>query len=93
MQNRRANFCHLVLDNLVYVFGGISGTLEESGAEAHFPKMATLNAERYNPAADTWEEFEIPNIPSLGAFAWTTYGKDSSKIIILGGTDGDLIQE
>ena len=55
--------------------------------------MCELNAERYNPATDVWEAYEIPNVPCLGAFAWTSFGKDSGKMIILGGTDGDLIQE
>lgn len=55
--------------------------------------MPAINAERYDPAKDIWEKYEIPNIPSLGAFAWTQLGKDSSKVVILGGTDGDLIQE
>jgi len=92
MQCKRANFCHMVLDNLVYVFGGISGTVDEK-KNKHVPKIAELNCERYNPKSDLWESFEIPNIPSLGAFAWTRLGEDSSKMIILGGSDGDLVQE
>lgn len=92
MLNRRANFSHLVLDNFVYIFGGISGNVDAKNS-THCPKMPTINAERYDPATDNWENFEIPDIPSLGAFAWTTLGKDSSKMVILGGTDGDLIQE
>jgi len=82
----------MVLDNLVYVFGGISGTVDEK-KNKHVPKIAELNCERYNPKSDVWESFEIPNIPSLGAFAWTRLGEDSSKMMILGGSDGDLIQE
>lgn len=92
MNSRRANFCHMLLDNYVYVFGGISGTVDDK-KNFHCPRMATVNAERYDPAADAWEKYEIPNIPSLGAFAWTRMGKDSSTLVILGGTDGDLIQE
>lgn len=92
MSNRRANFCHLVLDNMVYVFGGISGQSSEKNQE-HVPKMPTVNAEKYDPVANTWENFEIQNIPPLAAFAWTPKGKNSNEIIILGGTDGDVIQE
>lgn len=92
MNNRRANFCHLVLDNMVYIFGGISGQSNEKKHE-HVPKMPTVVAEKYDPVADSWEKIEIPNIMPLGAFAWTPKGKDSSEIIILGGTDGDVIQE
>ena len=55
--------------------------------------MPVINAERYDPATNTWDKFEIPNIPSLGAFAWTSKGKGSSEIIILGGTDGDVLQD
>ena len=92
MNSRRANFCHVVLDNLVYVFGGISGSIDDkSGKNA--PKMATINAERYDPVKDIWDQYEIENIPSLGAFAWTQLGSDSNEVVILGGTDGDLIQE
>merc|ERR1719265_989795 len=35
MSTARANFAHLVLDNLVYVFGGISAT--GKGDQSHFP--------------------------------------------------------
>ena len=73
MNSRRANFCHIVLDNLVYVFGGIAGTVDEK-KNSHCPKMATINAERYDPQADVWEKYEIPDVPSLGAFAWTQLG-------------------
>ena len=90
MHSRRANFSHIVMDNKVYVFGGISGNVDDK-KNFHAPKMATVNAERYDPVTDVWEKYEIPDIPSLGAFAWTQLGKDSSKILILGGTDGDLI--
>jgi len=92
MHSRRANFCHLVLDNMVYVFGGIAGQSSKKNEE-HFPKMPTVVAEKYNPIEDSWEKIEIPHIPSLGAFAWTPKGKNTSEMIILGGTDGDVIQE
>ena len=92
MNCRRANFCHLVLDNKVYVFGGIGGNSSEKNQE-HIPKMPAVNAEKYDPVSNVWEKIEIPHIPSLGAFAWTPKGKDSSEIIILGGTDGDVLQE
>lgn len=60
MKSRRANFCHIVLDNLVYVFGGFSGSIEDKEVSGKFvPKMATINAERYDPVADTWESYEI----------------------------------
>jgi len=77
---------------MVYVFGGISGQSSEKNQE-HLPKMPTITAEKYNPIANTWENIEIPDIQPLGAFAWTPKGKNSSEIIILGGTDGDVIQE
>lgn len=91
MKSKRANFAHIVMDNLVYVFGGISGTGE--GVNSHRPLMCSNPAERYDPKADKWEVLEIPNAPQLAAFSWTRLGDNSSKIIILGGTDGDLCQE
>ena len=90
MHSRRANFCHLVIDNMVYVYGGIAGQSAKA-KEEHFPKMATINAEKYDPVKDVWEKIELPNIPTLGAFAWTPKGKNAHEIIIMGGTDGDLI--
>lgn len=92
MNTRRACFAHLVLDNKVYVFGGLAGNSTVKKQE-HHPTMATVNAERYDPVTNVWENFEIPNIPALAAFAWTPLGKGSSEIIILGGTDGDVLQD
>lgn len=90
MTSRRACFCHLVLENKVYVFGGLSGNFSEKKQE-HFPTMAAINAERFDPVTNKWDKFEIQNIPSLAAFAWTSKGKGSSEIIVLGGSDGDVL--
>ena len=88
MQNKRSNFAHCLMDNMVYVFGGISGT--DVKARTHYPVLAALNCERYDPKQDKWQEFEIKHAPCLGAFAWTEC--DSGQIFISGGTDGYLIQ-
>ena len=91
MKCKRANFAHIVMNNLVYVFGGISGTGEKD--RAHRPVICQTATERYDPRADKWEQFEIANAPPLAAFAWTKLGSSSGQILVLGGTDGDLCQE
>jgi N-acetylneuraminic acid mutarotase len=53
MNAARANFAHVVLDNLVYVFGGISGRNAEP--EEHLPIITNTIAEKYDPVANNWE--------------------------------------
>jgi N-acetylneuraminic acid mutarotase len=47
--------------------------------------------EKYDPATDKWEKIEIAGSPCLAAFAWCSI--DKAQIMVLGGTDGDLLQE
>jgi hypothetical protein len=47
--------------------------------------------ERYCATTDVWEKIEIAKAPLVAAFAWTPLSK--GKIMILGGTDGDVLQE
>ena len=91
MESARACFSHIVIDNKIYVFGGISGN--NDGENSHTPKISDPLAERYDPIEDKWELFEIKNSPSVAAFSWTKLGKNSNKIMILGGTNGDLTQD
>ena len=93
MSKPRANFAHLVLDNLVYVFGGICGRGKE-GSTLHIPSLASdkFLSERYNPAEDKWDQIEIAGANPLAAFGWTPLAKGSGEIMILGGTDGDMLQ-
>jgi hypothetical protein len=48
MATERASFSHLVLDNMVYVFGGISGKVNEK-SKSHFPVISNPNIEKYDP--------------------------------------------
>jgi hypothetical protein len=48
MSIERANFCHLVIDNMVYVFGGISGKSKDK-KNSHIPIISDPNTERYDP--------------------------------------------
>jgi len=61
MSAPRANFALTVLDNMVYVFGGISGT--GSGKESHWPQLVQSITEKYNPNLNKWENIEINNAP------------------------------
>lgn len=40
-----------------------------------------------------WESIEINNAPSIAAFGWTTIGPKGDKMLIVGGTDGYVIQQ
>ena len=52
MQTARANFSHLVVDNLVFVFGGVSGNGKR--AESHCPVLSSPVVERYDPITNKW---------------------------------------
>jgi N-acetylneuraminic acid mutarotase len=69
MKSARVNFAHLVLDNCVYAFGGISG--RGTGATQHEPLLSTIIAEKYQPTTDSWEEIEVQGALGLAAFGWT----------------------
>jgi len=48
-------------------------------------------AEKYNPAKDEWSLLEIAGGSPLAAFGWTPLKPNSGEILILGGTDGDML--
>lgn len=58
MQSARANFAFAVVDNLVYVFGGVSGT-GDGPDKAHIPQLVSNLCERYDPKLDKWETIQI----------------------------------
>lgn len=91
MKSNRANFAWTVVDNMVYVFGGISDR-GPSQEEAHVPQLVSDLCERYDPKLDKWETIKIENAFPLGAFGWTVLDSPE-KIMIVGGTDGDMLQE
>lgn len=70
MSVERACFSHLVIDNKVYVFGGIQGNSKEK-KNKHIPIISNPNTERYDPKLDKWETIIIKDSPSLGAFSWS----------------------
>ena len=53
MKDTRANFAHTVVDNNVYVFGGI-GNYGPNPENAHEPQLVTNICEKYDPKADEW---------------------------------------
>ena len=86
MKCNRANFALHVIDNQVYVFGGIEGSSN------HIPQLSSLLCEKYDPKTDKGEPVTIEGPMSLAAFGWTTL-KDPNQIFVIGGTDGDMLQE
>lgn len=87
MNNQRANFAISQFDNLVYVYGGIQG--QGKGKNKHVPQLVEKTIEKYDATADSWESIQIDGAPHLAAFAWCAIAK--GQIMILGGTDGDLL--
>ena len=88
MSVERACFSHIVIDNKVYVFGGISGN-SQTKKKTHVPIVSEPNTERYDPKLDSWEKIYIEDSPSLAAFSWSKINKN--QILILGGTNGDVM--
>lgn len=80
----------IALSNLIYVYGGISGSGE--GTEAHHPVLAQEVIERYTPKIDKWEPIKIAAAPRIAAFSWTRLTNDA-EIAILGGTNGEIATE
>lgn len=96
MQCARSNFALVALSNFVYAYGGISGSGDASNA--HHPVLATEVIERYTIKADKWEAIKIASAPRIAAFSWTRLNTkpghaDEAKIVILGGTNGDIATE
>lgn len=73
---------------MVYVYGGIKANGE--GDKEHHPIIADPLIEFYDPIENKWSEIIIPNAPPLAAFGYTTL---LGKMIILGGTDGEIMTE
>lgn len=85
MVSARANFALQVIQNTVYVFGGVEAS--ESG-EPWRPSLTRTTIEKYMPQEDIWLSVTIPNTPSLAAFSWCA---TPDSLIILGGSDGNLL--
>jgi N-acetylneuraminic acid mutarotase len=48
-------------------------------------------AEKYDPAQDKWESIEIAGGTPVGCFGFCPLAPNSGEILILGGTDGDML--
>lgn len=70
MKEARANFMLTVVDNKVYVYGGIKGNSTEAG-QTHLPELNEVLCEVYDPVENTWTEVTIENGAQLAAFGYT----------------------
>lgn len=84
MKNKRAAFGAVVVNNEIYVFGGISG---KEGT--HKPILAQNVVEKYNPSTNEWTEVKIDGLTPRAAFAFTSIS--NNRIAVFGGTDGTII--
>jgi N-acetylneuraminic acid mutarotase len=73
------------------VFGGIRE--KGQGEESHFPLLASPLAEVYDPKKNVWEDVTIDGAISLSAFGYTPISEAGDRIIIVGGSDGGLLQD
>jgi hypothetical protein len=87
MKSARANFAIQVIQNKVYVFGGVASNSPQD-KESWRPSLAQNLIECYSPTTNEWSEILIPNAPSLAAFSWCV---TDDRLIILGGSDGNLL--
>lgn len=85
----RANFALIAIKDQVYALGGIEG---RDSNESHRPVLSHIVCERYSVGTDKWESINIANMSRLAAFAWTMLD-DPTKIAILGGTNGGIMQD
>lgn len=67
MREARSMFCSTVIDDkFLYVYGGISKTVND------FSPELTQNAiERYDAVKNEWSNLIIEGTPSLSAFGWS----------------------
>ena len=86
MKNPRVNFAALVFNDLIYVFGGISGV-----QGTHNPILADPVIEQYSIAENKWTAFQINDAPQLASFGWTKLSE--GKIAVFGGTNGLFLTE
>ena len=90
MKDSRANFAFTVVDNILYVFGGIGGQ-GPTPETAHEPQMVNNLCEKYDPKTNVWETIEIKNAFPVGAFGWTVLDSPE-RVMVFGGSDGDYLQ-
>ena len=88
MLSARSNFAMVVQKDSVYAIGGIS---DKDAMESHRPVLSHP-VEMYNVNTDKWEQLSIANFSRLAAFSWTPLG-DSSSVAILGGSNGNIMQD
>lgn len=91
MKEARANFLLAVVDNKVYVYGGIKGTSNEAD-QTHHPLLNEVLCEVYDPVENTWSEENIEGGCQLAAFGYTQL-QNSHEVLIMGGTDGSLFSQ
>jgi len=90
MLNGRSNFATVQVGEYIYAFGGFC--CRGASGETHQPVLAEFT-ERYSITSNKWEQVEVAGAPSLAAFAWCSKHKDAGEIAVLGGSDGNVMNQ
>jgi len=81
MSQGRCLFAATVLNNFIYVYGGIASSKNNK------PTLVDKLVERYDVALNKWANIVVENAPSLAAFGWTL-GPKEGELLVLGGSNG-----
>jgi len=89
MKEPRANFMLTVIENKVFVYGGMKGS-ETDKKSIPSPVMNDIISEVYDPVANTWTAIKFNEDIPLSCFGYTPL-EDPYKYILFGGTDGGIL--
>lgn len=81
MTQGRCLFAATVLNNFIYVYGGIASS------KKNMPTLVDKLIERYDVVQNKWATVNIENAPSLAAFGWAL-GPKEGELLVLGGSTG-----
>lgn len=76
----------------MFVYGGIAGKGEDEQSK-HYPSMANPLCEVYDPKKNAWSEVIIDGGIPLGCFGYCPLTNLGNRLILVGGTDGSLLQD
>mmetsp|Transcript_17851 Transcript_17851/g.30293 ORF Transcript_17851/g.30293 Transcript_17851/m.30293 type:complete len:381 (-) Transcript_17851:148-1290(-) len=91
MKSARSNFAHSIFKDKVFVYGGIKGS--SKGDQSHYPDMSSPLCEVYDAVKNEWTEVVLDGARPLAFFGYSKLTPVGDKIILVGGSDGDLMEQ